>query len=470
MKNSKLMALLRTFSVAEWRMFRDMAASPYFNKQEELLRLCEYLKRESARDFPERKLSRERVFEAAFPGESYDTKQFHYLISGLLKLAETFIGLQRFEQDGILPDYYLLSACVERRLEKSYRQAWQKAAEKLQISPLRNTPYYYQSYLLAEMEEQYFLSQNVRRFDPHLQQAADSFDRFFLSRKLNFLCAMTDRQRSIPEPYQLTLLDEVSLYAGQSTWDDTPPIALYRQLLLALTETGQPAHFENFINLMQEKSAAFSPAEMRDLYYYAINFCIHQIRLGEQRFAEILVSLYQQGLEDGYLLEDGKLSPWTFKNMVVLGLSLRRYDWVEGFVQTYSRRLPEDSRDDAYHFNLADLHYHKGEYRQAMEHLFKVAFSDIHYSIGAKAMLLKIYYENSETEALLALLTSFKAFLHRNKLVSKAVKAPYLHFVTLLGELQKYGADRAPALAEKIRATTTLANRSWLLEQVDKAK
>lgn len=462
------MSLLRSLSVSEWRRFHEMTASPYFNKQEELQRLCEYLRRESTRGFPERKLSKTRIFEAAFPEQAFDDKQYHYLISGLLKLAETFISLQQFEQDGIMPDYYLLAACLERKLEKSYRHNRQKATEKLNHSVLRNTRYYYQSYLLAELEEQFFLLQNVRRFDPHLQQAADSFDRYFLSRKLNLLCAMTDRQRSSPEPYQLALTDEVRAYAEQQQWNGVPPILLYRQLLLVLDEPEQKEHFTNFIELMQANASAFSPAEMRDLYYYAINFCIHRIRLGEQHFAEMLVSLYERGLEGGFLLEDGKLSPWTFKNMAVLGLSLRRFDWVENFVETYSLRLPEESRADAYHFNLADLHYHKGEYRQAMEHLYKVAYSDIHYSIGAKAMLLKIYYENQETEALLALLASFKAFLNRNKLVSKTVKAPYLHFAALLSELQKYGHAKAGIIAEKVRSTPTLANRSWLLEQLER--
>lgn len=468
MEQSKLIDLLKTFPSTEWRAFRDYVLSPYFNKQESLVKLCDYLKQAAAKEYPASKLERKKVFAAIYPGQDYDDKQFNYLLSAMLKLAEDFVALRQFEQDGIMPEYYLLQACLQRRQEKSYRQVYQKAREKLESRPWRNAHYHFQAYLLAEMAEQHFTSQNIRRFDHHLQEASDSFDAYFLARKLYFQCAMLDRQKIIQEPYRLTMEEELSALLEDPQWDQTPAVNTYKQLLYALKEKEGGYNFLQFSRLLEENVLFFPAEEMRDLYFYAINYCIHQIRLGEKGYADNLMRLYEQGLAREFLLEDGRLSPWTFKNMVKLGLGLQRFDWVEMFVAEYSNRLPEERRADAYHFNMADLYYHKGLLDKAMEHLYQVAYSDIHYSIGAKAMLLKIYYEKGETEAFWALQASFKVFLKRNNLISKEVKEPYVNFARLLYRIQKYGIRQKTELQDAIQQTAMLADRSWLAQQVDR--
>lgn len=466
MEHSKLSELLKTFESTEWRAFRDYVGSPYFNKQEVLIRFCDYLKQAAAKDYPASKLDRHNVYSAIYPEQTYDDKQFNYLLSGLLKLAEDFIALRQFEQDGIMPEYYLLKACLHRRQEKSYKHIFQKAQEKLENWPWRNAHYQFQAYLLAETAEQHFTIQNIRRFDHQLQDAADKFDAYFLSQKLYFHCAMLDRQKIVPEPYRLTMENELSDLIDHPQWDRMPAVNTYKKLLYALKDKEKGHNFSQFSQLLEENAQLFPAEEMRDLYFYAINYCIHQIRLGEKSFADNLMRLYEQGLTREYLLEDGRLSPWTFKNMVKLGLGLQRFDWVEKFVAEYSNRLPEERRSDAFHFNMADLYYHKGVLDKAMEHLYQVAYSDIHYSIGAKAMLLKIYYEKQETEAFWALQASFKVFLQRNKLISKEVKAPYVNFARLLYQMQKYGSRQKQELTDAIENTPMLADRSWLAQQV----
>jgi hypothetical protein len=143
---------------------------------------------------------------------------------------------------------------------------------------------------------------------------------------------MLDRQKVIPEPYRLTMLEELAPVIDDERWDNVPAVATYRHLMYALLNKDPSHNFECFTHLLDAHAAHFPPEEMRDLSYFAINYCIHQIRLGETAYTEDLMKLYEQGLSRGYLLEEGKLSPWTFKNMVKLGLGLQRFDWVETFV------------------------------------------------------------------------------------------------------------------------------------------
>jgi hypothetical protein len=466
MIKSKLVSLLRTFDTKELRAFKDFVASPYFNKQESLINFYQYLKKWASKGFPEERLERKAVFQALYPAQGYDDKAMNHLMSQLLKLAEQFIAYRKMEQNNIALNYYTLSSYVERKLDKPYNHILNRSRTKLEASSTRDDNFYLQQFLLSDLVEQHFSTKKIRQFDESLQEAADHLDVFYLVKKLKYLCAMLDRQKLLHVDYQLKLVEEIETALAQNDYSDIPSIAIYHQLFLTLTAEQSEVHFFQLKGLLEKYDQQFSAQEMQDLYYFSINYCIQKIRVGQKQFAKELMELYQTGIEKEFLLDKGKISPWTYKNMVKLGLGLNRYDWVESFVKDYSLHLPEDKRADAYHFNLADLHYHKKEYDLAMDHLNQVEFNDIHYNLAGKVMLLKIYFENAEEEAFTSLCSSFKIYLIRNKLIPKNVKTPYLNFLRILQEVYKYGSTRKDKIKKKIEQTAMLNDRSWLLQQL----
>lgn len=467
MENSKLILLLKTFDSSELRAFKDFINSPYFNKKANLVQLYNYLKKQASKGFPAAKLKRPLIFNLLYPGVPYDEKQLNYDFSLLLQLAERFVRLRHFENHSLLPDYYLLNEYVHRGLKKNYEYEFQRVSQHFLQYSNRQDDYYYQLHLVHDVADAYFLSQNERRADGALQQASDYFDVFFVIRKLKYLCKLLDRQRTITADYQFYLLEEVKNFSQQANFQAIPAIQVYYHLLLLLTEPHPENLFQPFQQLLFQHIGLFPAQEARELYQFAINFCIRQLRFGALDYYQILMELYLEGIESRALLEEGKISPWTFKNMVKLGISLKRFDWVAQFVKDFSLKLEEKNRADAYHFNLADLNYHQRKFYQALFHLNQVEFSDIHYHLGAKVMLLKIYYETQETEAFESLLSTFRVFLQRNKQVPKEVKTPYLNFINLLYQLYKAEPKLRSALREKINTTDMLVDRSWLLQKLD---
>ena len=355
MENSKLLQLLSTFDPPMLRAFQEFVASPYFNKDPELVRLYGYLKQQLAKGLPKGKTVRQVVYAGLYPEKSYDEMQLNRLMSRLLQLAERFISIWQYEQRGVLPDCIALEYYVEAHLDKLYTFAYEKVKSKLAGQPLRNSAWYYQQFLLSDIAERHFSAQNLRRYDHHLQEASDHLDTWFLSQKLYYLCAMLDRQKILSTPYRQTFLEAMRGHLEQHDYQTVPPVAAYSHLLNALSGIDDNAHFQTLKALVYDSDQHFTKAEVKDLFYFAINFCINKFRQGGKEFAEDLVELYDRGLQKGVLMEDGLISPWTYKNMVKLGLGLRRFEWVERFITDYSFKLPGDQREDAYHFNLADL-------------------------------------------------------------------------------------------------------------------
>ncbi len=466
MENSKLLQLMSTFDTPMWRALQEFIASPYFNKDQDLVRLCHYLKQQGAKAFPKGKTTRQAVFASVYPEKIYDEMQLNRLMSRLLQLTERFISIWRYEQRGVLPDCLALEYYVESHLDKLYPFAYERVKARLSDQPLRNSDFYYQQFLLSDIAERHFSAQNLRRYDHQLQEVSDNLDIWFIAQKLYYLCAMLDREKILATPYQQTFLEALHDHLEKYDYQHVPPVAIYTHLLMALSGKDDSAHFQSFKTLVYNSDQHFSKSEVKDLFYFAINFCINKFRQGGKEYAEDLMELYDRGLQKGVLLEDGLISPWTYKNMVKLGLGLRRFEWVERFITEYSFKLPADQREDAFHFNLADQFYHKKDYRSALSHLNQVEFTDIHYSLGAKTMLIKIYYETMETEAFLSLLSSFNIYLRRNKLISKETKSAYLNFTTILQQIHGAGKEKQKALAEKIKKAPQLTDRNWLLEQL----
>lgn len=465
MQNSKLIQLLQTFSTAEWRSFQDFVHSPYYNKHEDTARLSDYLK-EGAPDLREDYIERPLVYRNLFPGEAYDERRLNRLMSKLLKLAEQFLGIQRFESAGILPDCYTLEALVDRQLEKSFDHQYRQARERLESGTIRDDHYHFQKYLLADIAFRRVWSRRLRTSDPNLQEAGDQLQQFFLARQLKYLCAMLNRQRLFSVRYDLGISNALLDYLDGRPDEQPPAVGAYRQAALLFQHPEDGRFFDQFRRQLPHFMPFFTKTEQRELYYLAINFCTDKIRSGERRYANDLFDLYREGLQKEILLENGELSPWSYKNMIKLGLNLQKFDWVEHIVEHYTQQLNEDFREDAYHFNLADLHYHRGDYDQALLHLHRVEFSDIHYNLGAKAMLLRIYHERGDTEAFLSLAAAFGIFLRRNTVISKNVKASYANFTRILTLIHKYGDRKRLTIQRRIAETKDLYGRGWLLKQL----
>lgn len=466
MEKSKLIQVLRTFSVSELREFKDFVASPFFNKNQELVLFYSYLKKVAPK-FSIKKIKKEIAYKAIFPNKKYDEKHLKYLMSFLLKLAEEFIGLKKYQSRNILLKHNILEACIDRKLDKSYLDIYRKATKELEDHPYRDTSFYFEKHLLAEVGNRYFGKKNIRKFNEGLQETTDNFDHYYLGKKLKLTCEMLNQQKFLSGDYQPHMLEELQNYLQKFPYEDVPIITVYFTILKTLTDEEDVSHFEQLKSHLKTYFNVFEIEEMKQIYIHTINYCIRKIRKKEERFVEEALNLYMNGIETKLLFEGDFLSPWTYNNIIKLGLRLGRYDWTESAIKTYHTALEESFRPNALNYSLADLYYHKRDFNKALLHLREVEFSDIFFALDAKIMLLKVYFEKSEGEALHSLIISFKTYLKRNKLISDTMRNTYLNFIFFITQLDKNQFTPIPDLKTKIIDSELLVDRKWLLEKLE---
>jgi hypothetical protein len=310
----------------------------------------------------------------------------------------------------------------------------------------------------------------VRTYDRHLIEAVGHLDRYYLTTRLRLTCELVNRHSILAEPYDSEQVAALLLYleaAGTDGFSAVPAVALYHQVLLLLTRPDEDGHFLRLKNLMDEFLHLVTGDERPELYSYAQNYCIRRIRQGHSGYLDELFELYKTGLETGYLLEDGVLSAWKYKNIASVGLRVRAFDWVEGFISDYLPLLPEEFRDTACAYNKAFLNYSRGNLQQALRLLLQVEFNDVFFSLDTRKMMLMIYFEQDAEEPMLSLIAAFRTYLRRNKLISENNRKSYNNFLNLLNSIYK-GADSPEALRAEIKATHPLVEESWLLKMAQR--
>jgi hypothetical protein len=473
MLDNKLIRLLSGFSRREMTRFRDLAASPYFNKHADVRALIAYLSEVFPR-FDAKTCERGTIYQALFPGQAHDQGKLAVLFTYAWRLAEeylvheslreapgfsTLLLLRRLRRNKLFGEY-------EKLLERAKAEAWDEALDR-----------YFWRYKLAE-EADHFYSQGERRQEDHsIQEKQDYLDFFYLAEKLKDACEMMVRARILKVRYDSRLLDGALREVGRypERYRALPPVWMYYQLYRMVAQGEERHYFEALDSLLRYEDA-FPNAELKEIYNYFQNYCIEQINRGNARFLPEIFKLYQSQLARGLLLVDGQLSEWHYKNIVTTGIRLRELDWVRQFIETYREMLPLEGRENAYRFNLAAYLYAAGRYSEVLDLLIKVEYSDLRYSLGSKALLLRTYYDLEEYEALFSLADSFRQFLLRNRLLADSRRQGYNNLFRLTRKAatlrHNLGFSSRDKMAREIARlkidlakTETIFNKTWLEEK-----
>jgi hypothetical protein len=252
-------------------------------------------------------------------------------------------------------------------------------------------------------------------------------------------------------------------------YENVPSILLYSKLLNLYIDS---ANEENYFSLRQsvsENNPLFPKKELAEIYSTMINYCSLQINKGNSKFLAQLFDFYKEVVSQDILLEDQSFSPYHFKNIVVIGLRLKEFNWIEAFINDYAPLLPENQRDNSLSFNLAQLYFYQKKYDLVIKTLQSVEYDDYIYNLNSKTMLICTYYDTGETDALFFLFDSFRAFLNRNNDIPEARKELYRNFVSFSKKLARLTPKDEKAkqkLTFELEQTTNIASKNWLLEKL----
>ncbi len=131
MNKSILIEQLCKFSTKEVKEFGDFVNSPFFNKNQSVIRLFEYL-RKLYPDFDEEKLDKEYAYENIFPNTQYNDGFMRTIMFNLSNLAESFLAYQGFKSKKFAERRYLLHELNERDLNRQIEKNMKEAVKQFE--------------------------------------------------------------------------------------------------------------------------------------------------------------------------------------------------------------------------------------------------------------------------------------------------------------------------------------------------
>jgi len=466
----KVFKVLKQFNVYELNRFSKFIRSPYFNRNDSLTRLYDSFESVIRDESEDSTISRGQAWTAATLEDKYRDQKFRKLCSDLLRLIEEFLVQEELDKSPLHKADYLLQAILDKRIEgltnSSIRTAQRLSAQYY----FRPASYYYYQY--AYERAIYALQgQDIDRSKAiNVEEIAGHLDTFFIAEKLRYYCYALARKPIIDRDYDFLFMDELIRQVEDNGFNEITPINFYYQIYLTQQYPDDDKHYKELKILIAENIETLPNIEAKEIMDMAFNYCILKINAGDEAYTREIFELYKQFLENELLLVNGVLDPWNFRNVVVSGLRLGEYDWVEKFIETFQDRLDERYRANAVSFHLANLYFYQKRYDRVLELLREVEYEDPSYNRNSKTMLIATYYELDEIEPLMSLLTSFSVYLRRSKNITSARKEHYHNLIKYMRILLRTPVKDKKALQDlktKVEATERVVNKGWLLSRIN---
>jgi len=328
--------------------------------------------------------------------------------------------------------------------------------------------FHYQNYQL-EKETYYALIDKKRATKTNLQQMTDSLDVSYFASRLRHTCSMLAHRNVFKAEYDFGIIDEVIREVNRKQLYRLPAIGIYYYVYLAMTETDNKQHFKQLQKELIANSELFSKEEMRDIYLLGVNIGIRFINKNIWDLLSETLELYKNGVEKGYLLNNGQISRFTFKNTVSIGLRLERHEWVKQFIEENKDLLDPFYKEETYHYNLAKYNYSVKNYDQSLQLLITTSRSDdVYINLDTKILMSKVYYELGDIDGLESLIANFQAFIRRKQVISYQ-RVNYQNFINCLRKLvglNQYDKTARNTLKAELEAIHPLPEKYWFLSQL----
>ncbi len=474
MPSKKLLTYLNVLSQNELRKLEKFIQSPYHNEVKDLSRFYAIIKPHLLKKEEVPVPSKQEIWKKLFPNTKYNDTKLRKIASLVLQLAIEFkayeILKQKPEQKLLLelhavsqPELTTHIAGINRKLIHYTQQN--------SINTIESNFYRFrlsiQNHRIAEMEND---RKKLLKLE-ELQEALEHLDVFYYAQKLAMMADNIGYQGFMNIAHQFHNTQKLFEEIESSPFFNKPIIQVYYLIIQMLSQPEQETHFFKLKDWLNQNSQHFDKSQKKTFYSHLINYCIsHKINKGDETFYQYAFNVFKIMVEQ-QLIFTPFMEPSYYRNIISIGLRVKEFDYVQNFIHTYSKYLPPNQKENAATFNLASLYYKQKNYGKVLELLHNVELTNLSYALGAKTILVGTYYAMDEYRALESLLTSFRIFILRNKLLAKSTKQSYLNFLKFtkkLISLAPYDHKGKEKLQQTILKTQNVAVRDWLLEQINR--
>jgi hypothetical protein len=479
MYKSSLIRLLRSLNEEEVKEFGYFVRSPFFNRNQGLIKLYDYVK-DQYPEFEENKLNRKNVYTTVFDKVKYNDGFMRVLISNLSKLLKDYLSYKNYKKRPIRTNINLLNELNLRNLAKEFRSVLNETEKSLRH--LSDTDmWYYHDKALLEDNKYYFnswsgnkKSGNINK-EKMLNNIMDNFTRFYLLSSLTMYRVVLHINNYNKLNVDLKFTEEVLklLEKKQDDFNDAPIINILLNEIMLLSN-GSRKYYEKLKVRFIKSSEGFIYNEIYSLLNILQKFSTVQVLKGKFIYEKERFFLYKTAVLKNMLKHpfSDYIEGQLFFSIVIAALTVKEYDWTWKFINEQKRYLSTDSADTFLKLSIGYYYFERNEYNRAKQAVqgIKTKSYDILFSV--KILMMKIYYSEENYEQAELLIDSFRHLLNRSEnSYAPILQESYSNFLKCYAWLIKAKEKRRTEFSEKVlielKKNKTVLEFHWLKKNAE---
>ncbi|MEO8514172.1 MAG: hypothetical protein ABI543_11460 [Ignavibacteria bacterium] len=502
MKNSNLIQILKTFSTGEIKEFGEFVRSGFFNKNESVIKLYDYLRKYHP-DYEENRIAKEEIHRKIFAGTKYNDAFIRKIIFNLTHLAESYITYNNSVQDPVDSGITLLAELNKRKLEKLFTKHFTEIEKENEVSGLKNHVYYRRKFALEAQWSNY--SDNMRykvdlhdKKEYHNERTGEKlthFVNYFLFHSMDTYRTLKYQGYVDRFEYNDELLDNVIEYLlkelhesgtdGKSKYTGKLTLRVYLyEIMLMRDKSGverlaSDIYFLKLKDMLRNGSENLLHDSRFSLYNILLQHCANRIMRGFSEYRTERFVLDKIALEQKIYMSrvETEFPPPAFASIVRDACEMKEFEWARAFIEKNKGSLEQTNFETVLNLSYAIVFFNEKDFMRSLEYLNKIKpVKRWEFKSAVKEMTMQVFYELSMFEQAYYLVDSFRHFqssMSRNFSIDRIEsRTNYLKFYTRLLRIKE---DPDNTELENIlnglnNNSILIFNRDWLREKAEELK
>lgn len=469
MYDSRLITILRHIDKKEYRKINDLVNSPYFNKNQEVVQLYEYL-RKLAPEFKPEKLIKEDVFQKAFPNKKITPARQNKLMFALRELLEIHLTIDYVDKRPHFMTKYLSEQYISMNMDDYALKILNDTVDFLSKQPEST-----EIFTLINMHQ--FDAINLKSFAykeeniQNIQGFIKDLDKIYMLRKMHYEIILT----IISTEYNLQI-EQQGMDAIWEIYRNAQHDSRLLDTVAAVAEKFKKPYTLDAYYQLKEIILAnidrFHPIEQKFCFGWLATFFTFVTRYTESNRKETDVeylNLYKIGFQKNYLLHH-KISTALFLNPFIVAGVLGDIEWCQHMMSNYVDYVYDTDKPNVAFFTNVYLNFvleNDDKVVELMHH------KTMPYHKSSSHQLLKFYlllslFRLKKFDELYALTDNMRVFLYRQKNMNVSYRDKQLEGLKEYEYFFKIHQDKKKLkeLLEKIK--TSQMPKHWLQKEIEK--
>lgn len=469
-ESTRIFKLLSSLDPVMLNRFAKFIHSPYFNVNERITKLFDIIHNALKKGIAVQ--SKEELWHAVGFAVEYKDIKFRKLCNDLVERFERFLTVEAMEKDEMLKAHLLLKSIKDNEIQELLDKSVNKSTTVFSRALERSSNYHLYKFkyekelqpLKVIYEKKEELAKTIKA---DYEGLSKHLDNFYIIEKLRHLSDAMTWNKQYKTNIDITIPKNLqSLIKNEPLSNKI--INTYYMVYEILKDHNAEETYFNLKQIAKNHIDLFPRNEQTEIFDALFSYCVKWVNRGNKTFHYEYLDIHDWGIREEYILQNGNLSPTSFRNYVFTGLRMKEFDRVEKYIQSNITLLEESKRSNALHLSIARLEFYRSNFEKVIQELNLVNYNDVWYNLNARTLLLAAYYELDEIDPLYSQMDAFTNFLRREKSLNQR-KGRYLNFISYLKRLvNSYGdTQKIQTIKDKLVGDSEVVNKPWLLEKIE---